>query len=186
MTVTATELKTNLGRYLELATIQDIFITKNGKNIARLTSPSIDKLSLLDSLVGIIPSQETIDEETIREERLARQRNESSSFQTRYLCRCTRNGYTNSPYAYHARLRGCGSRRRGRAKSCRLYFDSQYKRFYRGCCSCNYANRLFKTALNILFLPQPPKHRLFHRLKDILIPGTPAQMPGHFLADFLI
>lgn len=80
MTVTATELKTNLGRYLELATIQDIFITKNGKNIARLTSPSIDKLSLLDSLVGIIPSQETIDEETIREERLARQRNESSSF----------------------------------------------------------------------------------------------------------
>ncbi len=73
MTVTATELKTNLGRYLELATIQDIFITKNGKNIARLTSPSIDKLSLLDSLVGIIPSQETIDEETIREERLARQ-----------------------------------------------------------------------------------------------------------------
>ena len=73
MTVTATELKTNLGRYLELATIQDIFITKNGKNIARLTSPSIDKLSLLDSLVGIIPSQETIDEDTIREERLARQ-----------------------------------------------------------------------------------------------------------------
>lgn len=73
MTVTATELKTNLGRYLELATIQDIFITKNGKNIARLTSPSIDKLSLLDSLVGIIPSQETIDEDTVREERLARQ-----------------------------------------------------------------------------------------------------------------
>lgn len=73
MIITATELKTNLGKYLELASIQDIFITKNGKNIARLTSQSIDKLSVLDSLVGIISSQETIDENTIREERLTRQ-----------------------------------------------------------------------------------------------------------------
>lgn len=73
MIVTATELKTNLGKYLELATIQDIFITKNGKKIARLTNPSIDKLSVLDNLVGIIPPQESIDEDTIREERLARQ-----------------------------------------------------------------------------------------------------------------
>ncbi len=73
MIVTATELQTNLSKYLELAAIQDIFITKNGKNIARLTSPSIDKLSILNSLVGIIPLQETIDEDAIREERLARQ-----------------------------------------------------------------------------------------------------------------
>lgn len=69
MTVTATELKTNLGRYLELAALQDIFITQNGKNVARLTSPSIDKLSILDNLVGIIPPQESIDENTIKEER---------------------------------------------------------------------------------------------------------------------
>ncbi len=38
MIVTATEFKTNLGKYLEMATSQDIFITKNGKSIARLTS----------------------------------------------------------------------------------------------------------------------------------------------------
>ena len=38
MFVTATEFKTNLGKYLEMARKQDIFITKNGKNIARLTS----------------------------------------------------------------------------------------------------------------------------------------------------
>lgn len=73
MIVTATELKTNLGKYLELATVQDIFITKNGKSIARLTSPSIDKLSVLDGLVGIIPPNESIDKDSIREERLARQ-----------------------------------------------------------------------------------------------------------------
>lgn len=73
MIVTATEFKSNLGKYLELAARQDIFITKNGKNIARLTSPIIDKLSILDNLVGIIPAQEAVDEKGTREERLARQ-----------------------------------------------------------------------------------------------------------------
>ena len=73
MIVTATELKTNLGKYLEMAKSQDIFITKNGKSIARLTSPTVDKLALLDDLVGIIPEDPATDENTIREERLSRQ-----------------------------------------------------------------------------------------------------------------
>ena len=73
MVVTATEFKTNLGKYLELAAAQDIFITKNGKNIARLTSPSINKLSVLDNLVGIVPQDDSLDEKASREERLARQ-----------------------------------------------------------------------------------------------------------------
>lgn len=33
MIVTATEFKTNLGKYLELATAQDIFITKMEKTL---------------------------------------------------------------------------------------------------------------------------------------------------------
>ena len=73
MIITATEFKTNLGKYLEIAASHDIFITKNGKNIARLTSPAVNKLALLDDLVGIIPENQTMDEDTIREERLARQ-----------------------------------------------------------------------------------------------------------------
>ena len=73
MIITATEFKTNLGKYLEIAASQDIFITKNGKNIARLTSPAVNKLALLDDLVGIIPESQTMDEDTIREKRLARQ-----------------------------------------------------------------------------------------------------------------
>lgn len=73
MIVTATEFKTNLGKYLELASAQDIFITKNGKNIARLTSPSVNKLAVLDNLVGVIPQSESMDEKSIREERLSRQ-----------------------------------------------------------------------------------------------------------------
>lgn len=73
MVITATEFKTNLGKYLELAAAQDIFITKNGKNIARLTSPSVNKLAILDSLIGIAPQNEDLSEKGIREERLARQ-----------------------------------------------------------------------------------------------------------------
>mgnify|MGYP002796906856 CR=1 FL=1 len=73
MIITATEFKTNLGKYLEIAASQDIFITKNGKNIARLTSPAVNKLALLDDLVGIVPHEKAIDKSTIREERLSRQ-----------------------------------------------------------------------------------------------------------------
>lgn len=72
MIITATEFKTNLGKYLELASVQDIFITKNGKNIARLTSPKASKLELLDGLVGVI-AETTVDENMAREERLSRQ-----------------------------------------------------------------------------------------------------------------
>lgn len=73
MIVTATEFKTNLGKYLEMAASQDIFITKNGKSIARLTSPAVNKLTLLDDLVGIVPQETAMDENTIREERLSSQ-----------------------------------------------------------------------------------------------------------------
>lgn len=73
MPVTATEFKLNLGRYLALAMTQDIFISKNGKCIASLTTPKVDKISILDNLVGIIPSDENTDEDVLKEERLARQ-----------------------------------------------------------------------------------------------------------------
>lgn len=73
MIVTATEFRTNLGKYLKMATSQDIFITKNGKTIARLTKPTGNKLALLDDLVGIVSQNQTIDENTLREERLSRQ-----------------------------------------------------------------------------------------------------------------
>ncbi len=73
MIITAAELKTNLEKYLEMAMSQDIFITKNGKSIARLTSPAVNKLALLDDLVGIAPKDQAMDENTLREERLSRQ-----------------------------------------------------------------------------------------------------------------
>lgn len=70
MTVSATEFKTNFGKYLAMAARQDIYIMKNGKSVARLTRPVVDKVAVLDSLVGIVPCDTETD---IREERLARQ-----------------------------------------------------------------------------------------------------------------
>ena len=73
MIVTATEFKSNLGKYLDMVATQDVYITKNGKNIARLTSPSSNKLAVLDELVGIASRSGDADEDAIRKERLARQ-----------------------------------------------------------------------------------------------------------------
>ena len=55
MSVTATELKNNLGKYLVLSATEDIFITKNGKVVAKLTNPYQDRVETAKSLFGILP-----------------------------------------------------------------------------------------------------------------------------------
>lgn len=73
MIITETEFEKNLDRYLDLAQDQDITITRNGREIARLTSPVVDRLETLDHLVGMIPKDFELDEDALREERLSRQ-----------------------------------------------------------------------------------------------------------------
>ena len=43
MSITATELKKHLGKYLLLAATEDIFITRNGKVVAKLSNPHQDR-----------------------------------------------------------------------------------------------------------------------------------------------
>lgn len=62
MSITATELKKNLGKYLLLAETEDIFITKNGKVIAKLSNPNADRVEMAKSLLGIIPADITLEE----------------------------------------------------------------------------------------------------------------------------
>ncbi len=72
MQVTATEFKMNMGKYLSLASRRDIYITKNGQRIAKLTNPSPDRVAMLDSLVGIARTEDiTLDD--IKRERLEKQ-----------------------------------------------------------------------------------------------------------------
>ena len=69
MQVTATEFKLNMGKYLTMASRHDIFITKNGRRIAKLTNPSPDRVAMLDSLVGIAQGAD-ISLDDIKKERL--------------------------------------------------------------------------------------------------------------------
>ena len=69
MQITATELKMNMGKYLSMASRQDIFITKNGQRITKLTNPSPHHVAMLHSLVAI-SKPENISLEDIKRERL--------------------------------------------------------------------------------------------------------------------
>ncbi len=70
MVITSTELKNNLGMYLEKAGYEDIIITKNGRSVARLTSPTVDKSALWKSLLGSVPGGGEMDIRKARDERL--------------------------------------------------------------------------------------------------------------------
>lgn len=62
MYVTATEFKTNFGKYLELISKEDIFITKNGKPIAKLVEPTG---SVVNELRGIITLPDGFDDKEL-------------------------------------------------------------------------------------------------------------------------
>lgn len=68
MSITATELKANLGKYLLLAATEDIFITQYGKVVAKLSNPFQDRVEIAESLFGILPQTMTLEE--VKAERL--------------------------------------------------------------------------------------------------------------------
>ena len=62
MSITATELKSNLGKYLDQAATEDIYISKTGKIIAKITSPYKNKLDIVKELYGSIPNTVTLED----------------------------------------------------------------------------------------------------------------------------
>ena len=68
MSITATELKANLSKYLLLSATEDIFITRNGKVISKLTNPFQERVDVAKSLFGILPADISLEE--ARAERL--------------------------------------------------------------------------------------------------------------------
>ena len=71
MSITATELKANLSKYLSLAAKEDVFITQYGRVVAKLTNPFQDRVEVAESLFGSVPATMTLEE--ARAERLAEQ-----------------------------------------------------------------------------------------------------------------
>lgn len=70
MIVTATEFKTNFGKYLDLIAQEDIFITRNGKTIAKVVNPHVSAVDSLRGMLKDVPSD--IDLDSLREERLSK------------------------------------------------------------------------------------------------------------------
>lgn len=68
MSVSTSELRENLNKYLILSATEDVFITKHGKVIAKLTNPNQDRVKTAESLFGILPKEASLDE--AREERI--------------------------------------------------------------------------------------------------------------------
>ena len=71
MVVTATEFKVNFGKYLGLLASEDIFITKNGKTVAKVSNPNISAVDAISGLLaGKLPPD--YDVKALREERLSK------------------------------------------------------------------------------------------------------------------
>ncbi len=68
MNITLTELKKNPGKYIEAANMEPVYITKNGKKVAKLTGTNADRVARMETILGIIPSD--VDLEQMRLERL--------------------------------------------------------------------------------------------------------------------
>lgn len=70
MSITATELKNNLSKYLLLSATEDIYITRNGKIISKLTNPFQERVDMAKSLFGMLPDDVTLEE--AKDERLSK------------------------------------------------------------------------------------------------------------------
>ncbi len=74
MTVTATEIQNNFGKYLQAVQQGgEIIILKNGVEVARLISKERSVSFLSDSLVGVLKND--YDDKAIREERILKHEN---------------------------------------------------------------------------------------------------------------
>ena len=71
MIVNSTDIQNNFGKYLELASGQEIVITRNGLPVARLIGMKDTVSFLSEHLVGLIPKDTNEDKE--KNERISRQ-----------------------------------------------------------------------------------------------------------------
>ncbi len=69
MIVTETEFKTHFGEYLDLLSQEDIFVTRNGKIVAKIVNPNT---SAVESISGLLAGElpDDYDAEDLRTERL--------------------------------------------------------------------------------------------------------------------
>jgi hypothetical protein len=69
MSITTAELQRDLEKYLVRAESERVYITRDDRTIAVLSSPNADRLETAQSLFGALPADMTLEE--ARRERLA-------------------------------------------------------------------------------------------------------------------
>ncbi len=68
MVISLSELKINPGKYVDIANREVVYITKNGRRVAKLTGTTADKVAGMKRLFGILPPE--TDPDAARMERL--------------------------------------------------------------------------------------------------------------------
>jgi prevent-host-death family protein len=56
MYISSTEFRANMNKYLERSATEDIYITKHGKMVARVSGTTEERKRMAESLVGCISS----------------------------------------------------------------------------------------------------------------------------------
>jgi antitoxin (DNA-binding transcriptional repressor) of toxin-antitoxin stability system len=70
--VDSTAIQNNFGKYLDLASTEEILITKNGRPVSRLLGENTVVSFLSERLLGIFPSD--VNEDSTKNEKLKRPR----------------------------------------------------------------------------------------------------------------
>jgi len=72
MVITATELKQNLSKYIELSNFEEVVVTKNGTPVTYLNGPARVKSDALSNLYGILADFNPSPEEIANDPKLER------------------------------------------------------------------------------------------------------------------
>lgn len=70
MSITATELKNNLSKYIKISQSEDVYVTQHGKIVSKLSNPYKENVTRMESLFGTLPESASLEEAT--EERVAK------------------------------------------------------------------------------------------------------------------
>lgn len=68
LTITMTELKENLSKYVNIARTEDVAVSMNGRIIVHLVNPHENRVREMESLFGCIPAE--TDADRILEDRM--------------------------------------------------------------------------------------------------------------------
>jgi len=69
--ISVSELKANAGKYVTMAQEQDVYITKNGKLVAKIVTAKPDKKEAFRRFLSLFPEKGLdLDPDKVREERL--------------------------------------------------------------------------------------------------------------------